>query len=45
MLSDKVDLKLTPMIGGVFGEQAVVAPGYLCTLNYKGLALGWTGLS
>ena len=38
-LSDKLELTLTPMVGGVFGQTTAVAPGYLGTLNYKGLSL------
>jgi hypothetical protein len=38
-LSDKLELTLTPMIGGVFGKKTAVAPGYLGTFNYNGLAL------
>ena len=38
-LSEKVELKLTPMLGGVFGKKTAMAPGYLGTFNYKGIAL------
>ena len=38
-LADKPELKVTPMIGGVFGKKTAIAPGYLGTLNYKGIAL------
>ncbi len=37
-LSDKLELKLTPMIGGVFGEMNAVAPGYLVTFDYRRFA-------
>jgi len=39
-LSDKPELKLklTPMLGGVFGRNTAVAPGYLGTFNYKRIA-------
>ena len=38
-LSDKLEMKLTPMIGGDFGTKTAIAPGYLGTLSYKGIAL------
>jgi hypothetical protein len=38
-VTDKPELKLTPMIGGVFGRKNAIAPGYLCTFNYKAIAL------
>jgi hypothetical protein len=38
-LSEKLDLNFTPMLGGVFGKKTGIAPGYLGTLDYKGIAL------
>jgi hypothetical protein len=38
-LADTPELTLTPMIGGVLGKLNGVAPGYLGTLNYKGIAV------
>lgn len=38
-LADKPELKVTPMIGGVFGKKTAIAPGYLGAFNYKGIAL------
>jgi hypothetical protein len=36
---DKLALEVTPMIGGVFGDIAGVAPGYTITLSYELFAL------
>jgi hypothetical protein len=38
-LNKKIELNFTPMIGGVFGKKTAIAPGYLGTFNYKGIAL------
>jgi hypothetical protein len=38
-LADKPALNFTPMIGGVFGKKNGIAPGYLGTVDYKGIAL------
>lgn len=38
-LSDKLGLKLTPMIGGVFGKKNGIAPGYQWIFDYKKVAL------
>ena len=36
---EKLVLDVTPMVGGVFGNTAGVAPGYLFTLSYKKMSL------
>jgi hypothetical protein len=36
---EKVTLELTPMLGGVFGDTAGVAPGYRLSLGWRRLAL------
>jgi len=38
-LGEKVALKLTPMVGGVFGNTTGVAPGYLAGISWKQLEL------
>jgi len=38
-LADKPELKLTPLLGCVFGRESGIAPGYLATFNYKRIAL------
>ena len=40
---DKLSWSITPMVGGVFGQTAGVAPGYQWTLDYKKLAFSSTG--
>jgi hypothetical protein len=35
----KLELNVTPMVGGVFGNLSGIAPGYLFTLTYKRLQL------
>ena len=36
---EKLVLEATPMVGGIFGNTAGVAPGYLFTLSYKKISL------
>ena len=40
---DKVLLRVTPMIGGVFGRTAGIAPGYLASLSWRKLELSAEG--
>ena len=40
---NQLTLDVTPMIGGVFGRSAGVAPGYRAALSYKGLSLDTEG--
>jgi hypothetical protein len=40
---DKLVLDATPMVGGVFGNTAGVAPGYLASLNWKKIELSTEG--
>jgi hypothetical protein len=42
-LGEKVALKLTPMVGGVFGNTTGVAPGYLAGISWKQLELSTEG--
>jgi hypothetical protein len=42
-LGDEVTFELTPMIGGVFGRTAGIAPGYKASLSYKKLAFSTEG--
>jgi hypothetical protein len=37
-LADKPELTFTPMVGGVFGRNTGIAPGYLATFSYKKIA-------
>jgi hypothetical protein len=34
-MGDKVALAVTPMIGGVLGNTAGIAPGYMASLSWK----------
>jgi hypothetical protein len=40
---DAVELTLTPIFGGVFGNSSGVAPGFLLELNYKKLSISSEG--
>ena len=42
-VGDKITLGVTPMIGGVFGRSAGIAPGYQATLSYRRLSLDTQG--
>jgi hypothetical protein len=42
-LGDEVTFELTPMIGGVFGRTAGIAPGYKASLSYKKLDFSTEG--
>ena len=42
-LGEKVALKVTPMVGGVFGNTTGVAPGYLAGISWKQLELSTEG--
>jgi hypothetical protein len=42
-VGDKLALEFTPMIGGVVGDTAGVAPGYRCSLSYWKLAFATEG--
>lgn len=42
-VGDRLVLEATPMIGGVFGKTAGIAPGYLASLSWKKLELSTEG--
>jgi hypothetical protein len=43
MGSDSVELNVTPMVGGVFGNSNGIAPGFLLELNYQKLSVSSEG--